>query len=331
MVIDSQRDRGMKSRNILFFAAIMMTACTGKKNDSGLNLENMNQTVRPGDNFYEYSDGGWMKNHPLTAEYSSYGSFDELAELNRQQLKDLIDGIVSSDNKPGTNAQKIADLYNLVLDTARRNSEGIEPLKSVLDRIGQIKTRQDYFDALTDLDPYGAVCFFGIGIGADMMDSRKNIVGLSQGGLSLGSREQYFDEDDATKANREAFRRHVVRMFCLVGNDEQTAEAKMQAVWNIEMQIAEKSYTRVMLRDPKANYHKMSVEQLKKDFAGFDWDMFFSRLGLDGVDSVDVGQPEPIREAIAIINNASVDDLKSVMEWQVIDASASSLTTELDE
>ncbi|MCQ2110075.1 MAG: M13 family metallopeptidase [Bacteroidaceae bacterium] len=321
-------------KRITIFAmtmAMCMAGCKEKDNTAGISLDNMNQSVKPGDNFYQYAAGGWMASHPLTDEYSSFGSFDELAELNRQQLKDLIDGIVSADNVKGTNAQKIADLYNLVMDTTRRNQEGLEPIKPVLARINAISERSQLLPEMVELDPYGVAGYFGVGIGPDMMDSRTNIVSIGQGGLSLGSKEYYFDQDEQTAAIREAFRKHIVRMFMLVGYDEPVATAKMEAIWAIEMRIAEKSYDNVQQRDPMANYHKMSIDQLKSDFSGIDWDMFFNKVGLVGVDTVDVGQPEPIHEVEKILAEVSVEDQKSLMEWQVIDASASKLTTELDE
>ena len=320
-------------RKFLFFAAAALTlaACTEeKKMNAGIKAENLDETVRPGDDFYQFANGGWIAANPLTDEYSRFGSFDKLAEDNRQQLKDLIDGIVASDNELGTNAQKIADLYKLVMDTVRRNNEGIEPLRPYLDRIAAINDRSQVLAEMTELDPYGVGGLFDVGIGADMMDSKMNIVGIGQGGLSLGEKEYYLDTDEATTAIREAFKKHVVRMFTLFGFDEATAQSKMEAVMRIETRIAEKSYSSVELRDPVANYHKTAYEDLKKNYSGIDWDTFFGILGLDGVDSVDVGQPEPIHEVEAILAEEPIEDLKAVMEWQIIDANASALTQEID-
>ncbi len=320
-------------RKFLLFAAAALTlaACTEeKKMNAGIKAENLDETVRPGDDFYQFANGGWIAANPLTDEYSRFGSFDKLAEDNRQQLKDLIDGIVASDNEFGTNAQKIADLYKLVMDTVRRNNEGIEPLRPYLDRIAAISDRSQVLREMTELDPYGVGGLFDVGIGADMMDSKMNIVAIGQGGLSLGEKEYYLDTDEATTAIREAFKKHVVRMFTLFGFDEAIAQSKMEAVMRIETRIARKSYSSVELRDPVANYHKTAYEDLKKNYSGIDWDTFFGILGLDGVDFVDVGQPEPIHEVEAILAEEPLEDLKAVMEWQIIDANASALTQEID-
>jgi putative endopeptidase len=324
----------MRKIYLLTLMAITMVACKEKKSmelSAGIDPANMDTTVTAGNDFYQYACGGWLKNNPLTDEYSSYGSFDVLAENNRQQLKDLIDSIVVADNVKGSNAQKIADLYNLVMDTVRRNSEGIDIVKPILNRIEAINNRSDILKEMTELDPYGVGGYFEIGLGADLMDSKMNIVGIGQGGLSLGSKEYYFDDDDATKAIREAFKKHVVRMFQLFGYDEATATKKMNAVWSIEMRIADKSYDNVQLRDIPNNYHKMTYADLKNEFSGIDWDTFFSILGLDSVDYVDVNQPEPIHEVEKILSEVSLEDQKALMEWQLIDGVASMLTTEIDD
>jgi putative endopeptidase len=324
----------MRKIYLLTLMAITMVACKEKKSmelSAGIDPVNMDTTVTAGNDFYQYACGGWLKNNPFTDEYSSYGSFDVLAENNRQQLKDLIDSIVGTDNVKGSNAQKIADLYNLVMDTVRRNNEGIAVVKPILDRIEAINNRSDILKEMTELDPYGVGGYFDIGLGADLMNSKMNIVGIGQGGLSLGSKEYYFDNDDATKAIREAFKKHVVRMFKLFGYDEATATKKMNAVWSIEMRIADKSYDNVQLRDIPNNYHKMSYADLKKEFSGIDWDTFFSILGLDSVDFVDVNQLEPIHEVEKILSEVSLEDQKAIMEWQVIDGAASMLTSEIDD
>ena len=184
---------------------------------------------------------------------------------------------------------------------------------------------------MVEMDLNGLVGnYFGVGIGADMMDSKNNLVSIGQGGLSLGEKEYYLDTDDATTAIREAFKKHIVRMFTLCGFDEKTAQKKMEDVMLIETRIAQKSYSAVQQRDPAANYHKMSFDQLKKDYKGIDWQLLFDSMGIGDCDFVDVGQPEPIHEVEAILAQVPVDAHKSYIEWQLIDHAASRLTTELD-
>ena len=314
------------------FAGMAMMSCNNSKQGIGIKMENLDTSAVPGDDFFQFADGGWNAAHPLTEEYARFGSFDKLAEDNREQLKGLIDEIVAAENEPGSNAQKIADLYKLVLDTARREKEGLAPIKPWIDKIEAVKDRKEVFPLMVELDLNGLVGnYFGVGIGADMMDSKSNLVSIGQGGLSLGEKEYYLDNDEATTAIREAFKKHIVRMFTLCGFDEKTAQKKMQDVMLIETRIADKSYNNVQQRDPAANYHKMSFEQLKKDFKGIDWQMMFDAIGIGDCDFVDVGQPEPIHEVEAILANVPVEAHKSYMEWQLIDHAASRLTKELDD
>ena len=326
----------MKKSNLILMAiaASAMVACTSKKmddNNAGIKPENLDTTAVAGDDFYQYACGGWMALHPLTAEYARYGSFDKLAEDNREQLKGLIEEITSKENEQGSLAQKIGDLYNLVMDTTRRESEGIEPIKPVLNEIAAITNREDIFKTMVNHGIGAIDGYFGMGIGADMMDSKNNLVSMGQGGLTLGEKEYYLDTDDATTAIREAYKQHIVKMFTLCGWDEATAQQKMESVLRLETRLANGSRRATELRDPAANYHKMSYDDLKAQYPGIDWDYFFTTLGLEGVKEVDMGQPEFFKEVEAVLADADIEDEKAYMEWQVIDNAATKLTKALDD
>lgn len=316
--------------SVIAFAGIMMS-CNNSRQGIGIRMDNLDTSAVPGDDFYQFADGGWNAAHPLTPEYARFGSFDQLAEDNRKQLKDIIDNVVATDHEFGTNAQKISDLYKLVLDTARREDEGLAPIKPWIDRIEAVSERSEIFPLMVEMDLNGlAGNYFGVGIGADMMDSKANIVSIGQGGLSLGEKEYYLDTDSATTAIREAFRKHVVRMFTLCGFSESDAQKKMEDVMLIETRIARKSYSAAQQRDPAANYHKMTFDALKKDFKGIDWQHMFDEMGIGDCDVVDVSQPEPIHEVEAVLAELPVEAHKSYMEWQLIDHTASRLNQELD-
>ena len=298
---------------------------------TGIKEENLDRSVSPGQDFFRFSCGGWLDANPIPNEFSSYGTYDELAELNRKQLKDLIDGIIASNNAPGSDAARIADLYSLVMDTDRRNSEQFSPLKPYRERIASISSLDELLAMMIELDSYGVTGYFDVGIGPDLKDSKTNIVGLSQGGLTLGDKEYYVDRDSQTRNIRKAFKNHVIRMLMLAGYDRREARSRMRTIWRIEKRLARASRNNVQLRDPAANYHKMSMAELYEQLPGLDWNSFFERLGMKGVEWVDVGQPEAIMEAIKVLNEEPLQDQKILMEWQLIDSNGTRMGQKADD
>ncbi len=324
----------MKTKTLATWAiaALATVACTNNKTmESGIKLENLDTTAVAGDDFFRYACGGWMDSHPLTDEYSRFGSFDKLAEDNREQLRTLITGIAEAENAPGTVAQKIGDLYNMAMDSTARNERGVEPIRPVLERIAALKNNSEVMPLVAELSRQGMGSFFGLYIDADIMDSRQNLVQLYQGGISLGEKEYYLDTDEATVAIREAYKKHIVKMFCLAGFDEAAATKKMEAVMKIETAIADKSYSATEQRDPAANYHKMTVEELKADFKGIDWDTYFGILGINGLTELSVSQPEPIHEVERIVTEEPVEDLIAYMQWHLLDGAAGELSDDFAE
>ena len=313
-------------------AALTTVACTNNKTmESGIKLENLDTTAVAGDDFFRYACGGWMDSHPLTDEYSRFGSFDKLAEDNREQLRTLITGIAEAENAPGTVAQKIGDLYNMAMDSTARNERGVEPIRPVLERIAALKSNKKVMPLVAELSRQGMGSFFGLYIDADIMDSKQNLVQLYQGGISLGEKEYYLDTDEATTAIREAYKKHIVKMFQLAGFDEATATKKMEAVMKIETAIADKSYSATEQRNPAANYHKMTMEELKSDFKGIDWDTYFSILGINGLKELSVSQPEPIHEVERIVNEEPVENIIAYMQWHLLDGAANELSDDFAE
>ena len=298
---------------------------------AGIREDYLDRSISPGQDFYRFSCGGWLDANPLPDDYPSYGTYEELAEHNRQQLKDLIDGIIARENTPGSDAARIADLYNLVMDEDRRNADGLTPIRPYMDRIKAISSRQELLDAMIELDPYGVTGYFDVGIGPDLKDSKNNIVGLSQGGLTLGDKEYYTDRDRQTQNIRKAFKKHVVRMLMIAGYGRWEARSRMRIIWRIEKRLARASRNNVQLRDPATNYHKMSIDQLYERLPGLDWREFFCKLGLNDVEWVDVGQPEAIQEAIHVFNEESLEDQKILMEWQMLDSNGTRIGKEADD
>ena len=312
----------------LMALALVATGCSNKKAEStqsiGIRMENMDTTAKVGTDFYQYATGGWQKLNPLTDEYSRFGSFDLLAENNREQLKGLIEGIASQENETGTVAQKIGDLYNIAMDVERLNQDGVAPIKADLDRINAITDRGEIAALMGEMNYVDM--FFAMYVDADMMDSKKNLLQTIQSGLGMGERDYYLDETETMQNIRAEYRKHIAAMFTLAGFTEEQSTAAVEAVMSIETRLATAHYTQVLLRDSEKNYHKMTIDELKADFTGFNWDAYFAGCQAQAANEISVSQPEPIKEAIAIINDADLDAVKYYLSWKLINGSASYLS-----
>ena len=316
-------------RKKLLFAALLFSGgmTFAQTLTSGIDPQNLDTSVRPGDDFYHYAAGGWLRNHPLDGEHTSNGAFVDLYEKSQVDIQELIMQYANSPQTKGSLGQKIGALYNLMMDSVRLNREGWQPLKPTLERIAAIRDRREYQLVTAQLDRMGeSTMMFDIGVGADQRNADMNIVGVSQGGLGLGTRDYYLNDDEQTVRVREAYKTMLKNLYKMVGNDEATAEKKMQAVMAIETRIANASYSRVQLRDIDANYHKMSYNQLVTDFPGIDWGNIFLATGYPPFDDVDVGQPEPIHEVEKILAETPLDDLKAYAEIKVVSGAASQLS-----
>lgn len=308
----------------------MTTGCNSKKDAalvSGIDLANLDTTALRGTSFYQYACGGWIANHPLTSEYSRYGSFDMLAENNQKQLRSLIEELAAKqDNAPGSVAQKVGDLYNLAMDSVKLNQDGAAPIKAELEQLAAIKDKAAIYPTIAQLYKKGIHPFLGVYVGADDMNSSMNIVHVYQGGLGMGERDYYLENDAHTKEIRTKYQEHVAKMFLLAGFDEAASQKAVKSVMNIESRLAKASRTQVELRNPHANYNKKKIEELKAEFASFDWDVFFSTAGLNNLKEVNVSQPEFVKEVSDVINTVSLDDQIAYLQWNLIDNAASFLS-----
>ena len=309
--------------------ALIATSCNSKKEatqESGIRLTNLDQTINPRNDFYQYACGGWMKANPLTDEYSSFGSFDQLAENNRTQIKGLIEELAKKQSQPGSITQKIGDLYNIAMDSAKLNADGVAPIKEYLDKLASIKDRNGLSQEIATMHRDGFGPFFGLYVGADDMNSSMNIAQLYQGGLSLGEREYYLDGDDHTKEIRTKFEEHVDKMFQLAGFTAEEAQKAAKNVMKVETRLAEASKSAVELRDPYANYNKITVAQLKKEVPSIDWDAYFTTIGLKDLQDVNVGQMDEIKTVADLLKKEDLDVLKAYLQWNVINTASSYLS-----
>jgi putative endopeptidase len=320
----------MKKTALFFIACTLMTtACTKQQQTTGIDLNNLDLTAVPQNDFYQFACGGWMEHNPLTAEYSRFGSFDKLGLQNLEQVNGLIQEIAEkvesgkSNVERGSIEQKIGDLYNLSMDTARRDQEGIAAVLPTLAEIEAIESREELSQALGAALDYSLWAMY---VDADAMNSSMNILNSYQGGFSLGEKEYYIDEDEHTRSIRAAYVAYVEKLFGLFGYAD--AAERAQTVLRMETRLAKAAYNNVELRDPQRNYNKMTVDELQALVPQVNWKVYFDALGVQ-IDSLSVGQIPHLQEAGRMLADESLEDLKTLFTWQVIEGAASYLTTEI--
>ena len=323
----------MNKKNYVAVATLafaMLTSCAGQKeakSTSGIDLANMDTTVSAGTDFFRYACGGWNDAHPLTAEYSRYGTFDELFENSQKQLRELIEGLAAQkNNQAGSAAQKIGDLYNMAMDSVTLNKQGAEPVKAMLDKIAGLKDKSEIVPMMTEMAHIGIGTYFHSYVYADPKNSSLNIFQMGQGGINLGEKEYYLDTDSITQNIREQYKLYIGKLFQLAGFSEADAQQKVADVMEIETAIAKVSRSATELRDPEANYHKMSFDELKKTIAGFDWDAYMKGLGIQAPAELNVEQVEPIQEVARLMNTLPLSKHVSYLEYNLLDAAASCLS-----
>ncbi|MDR2650752.1 MAG: M13 family metallopeptidase [Prevotellaceae bacterium] len=320
-------------KKIIFISALILTitSCDSKKNalTSGIDITNIDTTVAPGSDFYQYACGGWMQKNPLTGEYARFGSFDKLAEDNVVQLNDLITEIASSKHENETIEQKIGDIYNMAMDSVKRNTDEYYPIVEELNRIAAIKDKNELLSLIPSLMLDGVNVYFSVFVDADMMNSSINILQLYQGGISLGQRDYYLDKDAHTTKIREQYKQHIMKMFELTGFSHEQAKKNMEAVMKIETRLATAAYDKIKQRDPYANYNKMSIDELEKITPEIDWKLMLNVLNLKDVNELNVSQKESIVEVNNIIASEPLKNHIAYLQWKVIDEAANYLNDEL--
>jgi putative endopeptidase len=318
---------------VLIVSVMMMSSCGANSNreeTAGIRLENLDTSVPAGDDFYRFATGGWQELHPLTDEYARFGSFDKLAEDNREQLKVLIEEIAAlKKTKKGTIEQKIADVYNLAMDSVKLNHDGIKPARADLQKIAILNNKAALSSIIPELAEKGVSAYFNLYVDADPQSSREYLVQTYQGGIGMGEREYYLDADEHTIAIREAYKKHVANMFELFEFTADEAAQKMQSVLTIETRLATAAYDNVKLRDPYANYNKMTVEELAEMVPEIDWTVYFATAGIADVKSLSVGQKEALIEVGKIIESESLNTNIDYLQWRLINHAASYLSDEV--
>lgn len=316
---------------IVAMASLAMTSAAQEQLRSGIDPANLDRSVNPVTDFYDFACGGWMKNHPLPAAYSRYGSFDQLGEDNDKRINSILSELQSGTYAAGTAEKKLSDLYKLATDSVRRNKEGIKPLMPLIGRMEKAKTIDALFAIQLELASYGNDEFYGTYIGADEKNAGWNILNVVQSGITLRQKEYYLDTDSATTEIREAYKKHLVRMFRLFGFNEKKATAKMQNIMKIETELAKVSKSMSELRDPEANYTKMTLADFN---ARYPHSRLVELMGASGLKpehmkEIVVGQPEFMDGADRLIASLTPDEYRDYLEWDQINSFANYLGDEV--
>lgn len=292
----------------------------------GVNKADMDMSVRPGDDFYQYAGGGWLKANPMKPEYSSYGVFNDLAETNRKQIRELFENLSKEKHAFGSVGQKVADLYNMAMDSVRLNKEGAAPLQKDLDKVKAFSKKADFTAFIADQHLYMGNPFFGIGVDTDLKNSDLNVMWLSAGTSGLPDRDYYLNTDADSKKKQEAYRAYLSKIFQLSGYKKKEAEKAAKVIYNIEYQFAEAKMSRAEARDYNKLYNIYTIDMLQKDYPAIQWAKYFELMGVKDVKQVILTEPKVMAVAQKLMSTLSEQDIKYYVAGLIIKSSTSVLS-----
>ena len=300
--------------------ALFAMAATATEPIKAVDRDNLDPTVSPGENFYKYACGGWMLNHPLDPQYARFGTFDQLAENSRNQVKDIITTL-GTNNPRGSIKQKVGDLYAQGMDSVRLNQEGMNPLKADIAKLKTL-TRNQFIGAIADQHNGIAAPFFNSSVMADLKDSNTNMMYLMQGGLGMGDRDYYLEKDANTVKVRNAYANYIQQLFQLIGYNKGKAKKASQHVMAIETALAQVAMTREETRDYSKLYNVITMTQLKADYPNINWDQYFGTLGIKNLDKVCVFQPKSLAKVNEMLKTLKEEDIREYLIFKYVDAAS---------
>ena len=304
----------------------VFTACTDSDDNStqqgpqssGIDMSDLDTSVRPGDDFYQYACGGWIKNNPLPATYSRYSKVEKLLANNQERIKAILEDLQTGSFADGSTEQKLADLYRLAMDSQRRNQQGVEPLMGIIGQMEQAATVEQLFQIQLQLVPENFYVFLAAYFAADEKNATQNILGVKQSGIGMGQKEYYLDT--ATADIREAYKQTIAKMFKHFGFTEQQASQKMANVMHMETELAKVSRSQTELRNPEANYNKMSLAQFNAAYPHIQLEKQMNAMDVpsDCIQELVVGQPEFCAGVEQLMATMTADEYRDYMEWTEI-------------
>jgi len=312
---------------LLIGASLVFASCKNNSNQqSYFDTAGMDTSIHPGDNFFMYANGTWIKNSVIPDDQSGWGSFYTLYDENLKKMRTILDELsAKSDHTPGSNEQKVGDFYASGMDTAAIEKAGYDPLKPMLAKIDAVKDYKELISLLATSYTEGDGALIGIYVGADERNSTKNILSLYQTGLTLPEKDYYTKTDASTAEKRQKLIEHITNLFVLTGVDKTIATQQATAVLKLETAIAASHLAPVELRDPIRNYNKMSVVDLQKISPNINWSNSLQQMGIQ-TDSVNVAQPQYYKTLSALLSSQPIDVWKSKVKFDYISSNASLLS-----
>jgi putative endopeptidase len=301
-----------------------------QQKNPGINLDLMDKSVKPGDDFFRYVNGTWFDKTEIPADRTRWGSFDELRQNTDKDALAILKDAASKKLDPKSDQAKAVNVYKTYMDTISRNKLGIKPIKSTLAKIDAVKSIADLNKLIIEMQPQGGLGFYGIGVGPDAKNSNKNVVNIGLGSLGLPDRDYYVSEDADSKEKREKYVAHVARMLQLIGDKPEVALANAKKVLAIETAMATPRLDRVERRDRRKTYNPMSVADLQKLTPSVNWDSYIKGVGISKLDSVIVSQPKYMTALETIFKENKVDEWKAYLRWSLLNKSSDVLTTDLE-
>ncbi|MBX7222839.1 MAG: M13 family metallopeptidase [Blastocatellia bacterium] len=300
-------------------------ATPAKKETAAIDLGNLDRTCKPCDDFYKFANGGWIAKNPIPAAYPSWGTFNLLAQNNRETLKTILDTAKDAKAAPGSVEQKVGDFYCSCMDAEKIEAAGLKPLQPELDRIAALKNPKEVQAAIAHLHTIGVNVLFGFGSNQDAKDATKVLADARQGGLGLPETEYYTKDDEDSKKLRDQYLTHVAKMFELAGEDAAKSKANAQTVLEMETGLAKNSLNSIQLRDPEASYHKMKLAEAEKLTPDFSWNAYFAQIGLKKVEDINLEQPEFFKEVNRQMTATSLESWKVYLRWHLLNQTANAL------
>ncbi len=307
-----------KNALLLSFFLFNILAIQAQESIKYIDKSNMDISVSPGDNFYQYANGTWLKNNPVPNSKTRWGSFDLLREESSKRLQLLLEDAIKNRTKDRA-TQIIADFFSSGMDSMAIESKGYSPIKADLDRINNLQSIKDVLNEITTLRTMGmGSALFGSFVGPDRKNVSVYIPSISQGGTSLPDRDYYLKDDPRSTKIREAYKSHLNKVFKLVGEDETTSKLSTASVLKIETALAKAQMSRVEMRDPYKTYNKFSIADLNKLTPNVNWNVVLDELKIKGADSIITNNPNFLKSANALLNELPITDWKSYLRWTVI-------------